>query len=118
MEISGHDALSDESGTAGRICVPLFDLRARREALLRAFNDLPDTDDGEVARDALVNEICSAELAIVEADARTHVDALVQIEQLCLWERDGVVVGGEQAMERLLRVLPARFERLAVEARS
>ncbi len=71
-----------------------------------------------MARDALLKELCRAELGIVEADARTHVDALVQVEQLCLWEEEGVVNGGEEAIKRLLRVLPAQIERLAGEARS
>ncbi len=108
----------EASGTPTESAHPLLDLRTRREALLKTFNDLPDTDETEAAKHALRNEICRTEVHIVDADARTHVDALVQIEQLCLWEREGVVCGGEEAMERLERVLPAQIERLAGEARS
>ncbi len=118
MEISRHDALSDASGAPAEAALPLLDLRARREALRAEINNLPDTDEGDDAGNALVWRLCEAEVQIIEADARTQVDALVQVEQLCLWEQDGVVVGGKEAIERLLRVLPAQIERLAGEARS
>ena len=118
MQISGQDAPLEASGTPTESAHPLLDLRTRREALLKTFNDLPDTDEAEAAKHALINEICRTEVHIVDADARTHVDALVQIEQICLWEREGVVVGGEEAMERLVRVLPAQIELLTGEARS
>ncbi len=118
MQISRQDAPLEASGTPTESAHPLLDLRTRREALLKTFNDLPDTGEAEAAKHALINEICRTEVHIVDADARSHVDALVQIEQICLWEREGVVCGGEEAMERLERILPAQIERLAGEARS
>ena len=117
MEISAHDALSDASGMPGESAHPLVDLRARREALNAAINNVAETNEGDDAATALVQPLCEAEVQLIEAVARTHVDALVQVEQLCLWLDGGVVNGGEEAIERLLRVLPARIERLAGEAR-
>ena len=116
MEISGHDAPSDASRTPTESAHPLLDLRARREELHAEINNMPNTDEGDDAASALIGRLSEAEVCIIDADVRTQVDALVQVEQLCLWERDGVSDGGEEAIERLLRVLPARIERLAVEA--
>ena len=45
-------------------------------------------------------------------------DLLVQLEQLRLWEREGIINGGDEATERLIKALPERIARLAGEASS
>ena len=95
---------------------PLVALRAHREHLRTTICNLPDTHDVDEIADPLVDDLCGSELQIMQADAETLAGALVQVEQLCLWEQDGVVNGGEEAMERLIEVLPGRIARLAGRA--
>ena len=99
------------AGTQG----PLLPLRAERERLKAAMSNLPNTHEGDESGFALVPDLCRAEVRILSSDAQTFADALVQLEQVCLWSRDGVVVGGDEAIDRLIRVLPARIERLVGE---
>ncbi len=92
---------------------PLVPLRAHREHLRTTICNLPDTHEGDELSDALVDDLCDSEVQIMQAEPETLAGALVQVEQLCLWERDGVVIGGDEAVERLIEVLPERIARLA-----
>ncbi len=51
----------------------------------------------------------------MSADPQTLAGALVQIEQLAWWHRDGEPFSAEKAMKRLIAVLPERIERLVGE---
>ena len=97
---------------------PLVALRARREHLRTTICNFPNTHEGDEQANALVHVLCDSEVQIMQAEPETLAGALVQVEQLCLWERDGVVIGGDEAMERLIEVLPERIARLAGEASS
>ncbi len=92
---------------------PLVALRARREHLRTTICNFPNTHEGDEQANALVHVLCDSEVQIMRTEAETLAGALVQVEQLCLWERDGVVIGGDEAVERLIEVLPERIARLA-----
>jgi hypothetical protein len=83
--------------------------------LCATINSRHTTD--EIAN-VLVHDLCRAEVQILETEAQTLAGALAQVEQLCLWEEDGVVIGGDVAIHRLIEALPERIERLAGRAQS
>ena len=92
---------------------PLLNLRAQREKLFAEIEGLPNTHEGDEQANELVNDLCDSEVQIMQTEAQTLAGALVQVEQLCLWERDGVVTGGDEAIKHLIEVLPERIARLA-----
>ena len=81
----------------------IFDLDSQEgklwESALKDFYALPDTDEAEDVKDGLVTRACVLELRMLETEPNTLAGALAQVEQLCRWEKDGVVTGSMEAIE-------------------
>ena len=92
---------------------PVLVARDEHERAHRAFNALPDTPEGEEAKNALSTTICQVEIAIMQAVPTTLAGALPQVETLCQWDRDGLPQDGEKIVKRLIDVLPERISRLS-----
>ncbi len=109
-------AIAVTGAVTARVAVddPVIALRAERERLRTTNCNLPETR--EVEAFDLVDDLCQTEVQILEVEPQTLAGALAQVEQLCHWEDDGVVVGGDVAIRRLIKVLPERIERLAGRA--
>ena len=115
-------AIAAGGAVAARVAVdPIVALRDERERMRTTINSLADHYDAHTADEManiLVHDLCRTEVQILEAEPQTLAGALAQVEQLCLWDEDGVVVGGDVAIARLIEVLPERIERLAGRAQS
>jgi hypothetical protein len=113
-------AMTVTGAVAARVAVddPVVALRDERQRVLREVHAQPETIEGEAVCMDLIGVVCRLEVQILETEPQTLAGALAQVEQLCHWEEEGVVIGGEEAIARLIEVLPGRIERLAGRAES
>ena len=107
-------AIAVTGAVAARVAVddPVVALRDERERVRATINDCPNTFEGDAVANDLVDDLCEIEACILETEAQTIAGALVQVEQLAEWHRDGLTYRGDETIEPLLRALPERIERL------
>ncbi len=87
----------------------LLDLRCKREELRGQLASMANDDP---AKARLAEDLAEAERRIAESSPNSLLGALIQMEQLVQWARNGIPAYAEGSIDVALKTLPKNIERL------